>query len=254
MNWWKAWRLRDIAKAPEEDLEAAANTFEHVAWSAGIFLVGGGLLLEVAEAFFRWDKTIPWFDRWGAVIADAAVALGVFGEIYFSERAGACQNELRRRSNNKLADANQRLAEIQKITAWRQITPEQRESIQNAIKDKVGNLSVLVEYERTDPESWSYAMSICEIFQTIGPAKLMFGQNSLLRSVFGLMVEYSQGSAGDQVIGALRGNGVVVHHVNEGYTPGPMFHDVANPPNIRIFVCPKPPPQLEVVKTFVWRA
>ena len=52
-------------------------------------------------------------ERWGSVIADSLVAIGVALEIKFGQMAGLRQRKLRRRSDEIAAKANARAAEAQ---------------------------------------------------------------------------------------------------------------------------------------------
>jgi len=114
-----AFRLTNgVINASDEDLGHSSESCER--WAVGSALaVIVGLVLEVGIAF-----THPPFDsfgeHWGSAIADILVALGVAGEVLFSRMGSSRQNELTRRSSDKLAnaeflamDAQRKLAEAQ---------------------------------------------------------------------------------------------------------------------------------------------
>jgi hypothetical protein len=111
MKWWRAFgtrRLADVNSATDLQLELAASACETLALISGSLVVAG-LVAEVIEATLHLQR-YPFFDRWGAVIADVPVAAGVFGEILFSKKGAACQSELQRRSKAALADATEKAA------------------------------------------------------------------------------------------------------------------------------------------------
>jgi hypothetical protein len=66
--------------------------------------VGVGLFIEVGIAVINPVFNTP-LERFGPVVSDAFVFLGVIGEYVVGMRASACQEELTRRSAKKLADA-----------------------------------------------------------------------------------------------------------------------------------------------------
>jgi hypothetical protein len=254
MKWRKAfaaWRITDVNSATDLELELAASACETLALISGILVVVG-LVAEVIEATFHL-QAYSFFDRWGAVLADLPVAVGVFGEIFFSAKTAARQSELQRRSKDRLSEAtrqateaNERTAEIQKLTAWRHIAPEQLARIKDLIGDKAAALDLLIEYERGDPESYSYAREIVQIFQNVKRSKIRFGANQLLGvSSFGLYLEFAPKIDGDPIAAAFRSAGVVIADARERDLAGVIWG--TDPPNFHIFVGPKPPPPLLVI-------
>ena len=94
-----------MAKAisTDDELESQSSSCElwmHI--SAGIVIFG--VILEVIIAVANPPYGIgP--QRWGSLIADIMIALGVGGEVFFGAIDSRCQSELRRRSNERLGDA-----------------------------------------------------------------------------------------------------------------------------------------------------
>jgi hypothetical protein len=62
------------------------------------------VVAELVLASIHPSYDSPW-NRWGSAIADTLIALGIVGEVLFGTMDGRYQTELRRRSNNKLAEA-----------------------------------------------------------------------------------------------------------------------------------------------------
>jgi hypothetical protein len=128
-----------IANATDDALRAASAVDERrgTASALGVF---AGLLLEVGLAW-----THPTYDsvvgRWGSVIADALVALGVFGELLFSNRAQLRQHELDRRSREKVASAQLELETLRASYAPRALTRKQCEALQT-LKGQVAAVCV----------------------------------------------------------------------------------------------------------------
>jgi hypothetical protein len=105
-----AWRLpKGIISASEEQLDESIESCERAEWFGG-GLVVAGVIATVAIAAFH-PSYDSWLERWGSAMADSLVALGVGIEIKFGQMAGLRQNELRRRSDEKVAEAKERAAE-----------------------------------------------------------------------------------------------------------------------------------------------
>ena len=79
-------------------------------------MVVGGVIATViiAAAHPLYDS---FWEQWGSAIADSFVAIGVVTEIKFGQMAGLRQNELRRRSDERVAEANARAAQATKDAA-----------------------------------------------------------------------------------------------------------------------------------------
>jgi hypothetical protein len=175
--------------APDTELESTSSKWEF--WevvSATVVVLGLGL--EVITAYVD-PPSGSTLHRWGAVIADSMVALGVVGEVIFSKLESRLQTELRRRSNLKLAeavaragDANERAAkahqkaaelEVQAATLRlqlmpRTISPEQRE-ILLTLKGKVDSVGVT---SFADSESTDFAMQIVEVLRQAGVNTVLY--------------------------------------------------------------------------------
>ena len=102
--------------------DAIARDERRALWSAGAVVFG--LVLEVgfAAAFHAPPETM--LSHWGPVVADASVALGVAGEVLFGRKARTASEELTRRSEERVAEAQLRLEELQKRAGPRDIDRE----------------------------------------------------------------------------------------------------------------------------------
>jgi hypothetical protein len=98
-------------KASEAQLETASSSCE--GWGIGCAaLVVVAIAVEFLLAYFHPTYDSPW-NRWVSTIADAAIALGIVGEVAFGRLDGRLQTELRSRSNDKLSGAIDRLAQVE---------------------------------------------------------------------------------------------------------------------------------------------
>ena len=137
--------------------------------SAGVVILG--VCLEV----FITVENPPYglgLQRWGSLIADLMIALGVGGEVLFGAIDSRCQSELRRRSNTRLADALKQAgeaheraakldleaAQLRQQLAPRELSKEQYETLL-MLKGKVDAVGVT---SYTDSESIGFARQIVE--------------------------------------------------------------------------------------------
>ena len=132
-------RKNGVINASDSELEQAAGICERVAaWST--FLVFIGLAFEgwIAVKHPKFDSPL---ERWGSFWADVLVAVGVLGELLPSMLVRRYNTEVKRRSDEKLAEAVRRAAEAEKETAslkarfsWRQLSAEQKSAISSVLE------------------------------------------------------------------------------------------------------------------------
>src|SRR2546425_932936 len=136
--------------------DAIASNEKSALWFAGAVVFG--LVLEVVFAAAFHGPPETFLSHWGPVGADIIVALGVAGEVWFGRKSRIDSEELTRRSEERLAEANRsaaaaheraaglekeaadaraRTAEIERLTAWRHITSTQHDQIVDALRDKL---------------------------------------------------------------------------------------------------------------------
>jgi hypothetical protein len=90
----------------DEDVNSAISRNESIALYGGLTVVLGLLLEVVLAAKYHAGKSV--LENWGPIFADALVALGVAAEIVFARLSAAGREELQRRSEEKVASANER--------------------------------------------------------------------------------------------------------------------------------------------------
>src|SRR6266403_3154866 len=91
--------------------DAIAANEKRALWSAATVIFG--LVLEVVFAAGLHEPPETVLSHWGPVVADALVALGVAGEVLFGRKSRIDSEELTRRSEERLAEANTRAADAQ---------------------------------------------------------------------------------------------------------------------------------------------
>jgi hypothetical protein len=193
------WYLpKGIKNAEENELENASSSFER--WSIWF---GALVILAVSAEFIIafFEPPYSLFLRL-SLPADAGVALGIVGEVLFAMMDNRIQTELRSRSNDKLgiaekdaAEARERTAQVEKLTAWRRVSPEQQRQIADAIRVEMAfPLDVHIESERGDAEAFSYALGLSNIFKDAGIEEVSGQPNSWLGwQKIGLYVAASPG-------------------------------------------------------------
>ena len=171
-----AWRLRltkGAKEASHNDLEAAEAWLENFEIFCGA-MVFFGVTLEVVIAIDN-PPFGSFVERWGSPIADAFVALGVFGEVLANARGRVIQGELTRRSNDRLADAEERAATANREAAIARLETAnlQRDFsirivdpgiLSEALRNRA-KASVEVLFETPHPECRFVAEAICEALQ-----------------------------------------------------------------------------------------
>ena len=236
----------EVSKATDDELRASSELDE--LWGVRcVWAVVVGLVLEAVLAVIHmsYDSIAG---RWGSFVADALVALGVFGELRFSERVRRRDHELDRRSNErvaqaeqKAADTNERAAEIEKIAAWRRISPAQHERLVTALQSATRPLDVLIQTQRDDPEAFTYAREIGRAFRDAGVA-IRWGQNSFLGStpVFGILISVDPKFDSGDFVQLFQSAGLQV--IVDNQPPAARSTGHSPTPNLYLFVAPKPPP------------
>jgi hypothetical protein len=116
-------------KATDTQLEGASSSCERWEWRcAGLVVLAVLAEIVIACVHPPYDSAL---NEWGTTLADAAIALGIVGEVIFGRLDARIQTELRRRSNELLASAtktaaqaNERAAEARKQAAEAQLAFE----------------------------------------------------------------------------------------------------------------------------------
>lgn len=243
-----------VSSATNDALKKSVELCERAAELSGIAVVVG-LVIEVVLAY-RHAPADSFESIWEPVVADSLVALGVAAEILFSRLGTARQRELQRRSEIVVAEANERAqqaikdaaeareraAKIERLTAWRHVPKEKRGELVSFLRQLDVSVLLLVEYQNGDAEAFSYACEIAEVFKEAG-IELRGGANSYIGiPVFGLHISGSAEINMASMVKALEDAGIPFGGVRDVSAMSALRGDP--PPNLYIFVAPKMPPTL----------
>jgi hypothetical protein len=124
-----------------------------------------GLVIEIfLAADFAVEGNSTFIENWGPVFADALVALGVWGEIFFAGRVSQGEAELRLRSDEKVTDAMNRAAAAEEALAPRNLSEEQF----NHLQELKGTIAEIALTTCHDFESVRFGRQISLAFQHAG--------------------------------------------------------------------------------------
>jgi len=148
-----------MTSASNPELEKSVESCERWEWFGG-GLVVVGVIAEVAIAAIHppYDSFL---EQWGSSLANSLVAIGVGLEIKFGQMAGLRQSELKRRSDEEVAAANQEAKQASlALFKFRQprgklLTPENREKLLAALSPFAGTRFV-VGHDNIDRETWDF--------------------------------------------------------------------------------------------------
>lgn len=253
-----AWYLPNgTINAAENQLEEASSSCERWGIWCGILVV----VSVVVELVIAWVE--PPYNTFleASAITDAGVGIGIVGEVLFGMFNNRIQTELRTRSNDKLgtavktageaneraaklereaAEARGKVADIERLTAWRHIHSDDAKKVVDAIRPIVDSLDVLIEYEASDRESYAYSVEFWTIFSQAG-AKVRFSPNSYpLSNMFGVFLS-AEGGVGGGFVASQFAKAKVTLWVQNKDLSTHLSND-EDPPNLYIFVAPRPPP------------
>jgi hypothetical protein len=149
-------------------LKERISGLERLALYGGAMVVAGLALETGVAAFFPGSRS--WLEIFLSVAADALVAIGVFGEIFFSHKAREAGDDLQRESDERVAAAEARAAEAQLETerlraqfSWRGFSIDQASKLVEVLEKTPGK--VAIEYFENDPDSSSLARQFAVIFR-----------------------------------------------------------------------------------------
>jgi hypothetical protein len=256
-----AWYLPNgTINAAESQLEDASSSCERWGiWCAALVVVG--IIAELVIAYIAPPYNSFLTD---STIADAAVAIGIVGEVSFGMWNNRTQTELRKRSNDKLSDAidraaklereaaeaRERTAAIERLTSWRKIPEDKRATIADGLRPIATTLNVFIEYQTGDPEAWSFANDISHVFLVAGlqqEQEQIRGTNNsfLFETIFGVHLSANPDTVNGEIIIAAFASAGIPITIREwsGLWMAPVPPNRPRP-NVRIFVAPKTPPAL----------
>jgi hypothetical protein len=136
-NSFPAWRLPNgLTNATDAQLDSASSACERWEWGcAGIVVVAVLGEFLIAGIHPSYDSFL---EQWGTAMADAAIAIGIVGEVLFGRMDARIQTELRTRSNKKLAEAERETALIKARVEPRVLSAEQQSHIAARISEFSG--------------------------------------------------------------------------------------------------------------------
>jgi hypothetical protein len=185
------------------------HTLERLeSWSANATLVIlAGILGEIAVL---WLTPHTCGERIWGTVTDALIAVGLIVEYFVILSAIVATGEANRESDEKVAraqleaaEARERTAEVEKLTAWRRVSPEQSRTIAEAVRRNPSPLSVVIEFQSNDPEAYTYALDIVKIFEDAGIVDIGFrGNMYIIGAVFGLWMGVAPDTDASLVISA----------------------------------------------------
>ena len=181
-----AWETHQASANSDSQLKDQLTRYERKEHLSAWVLIVSLFAEAISDFVFRDGKSM--LETFTFIILGLVVTLSVAGEVWFANRGSNIQSELDRRSAEKVAKltlqaakANEkaaalekeaavmreRAAEIERLTAWRRVPWKQHQFLVSALEEKASVLKVLIEYEKGDPEAFSYAEAIAKIFFAI---------------------------------------------------------------------------------------
>jgi hypothetical protein len=236
----------------DEELHRSIDRSERWAFCGGIAVIIG--VSAEAVLAYRHATTTHFEAIWGPVIADSLVALGVAAELWFSGRASIRQREIQRRSDIAVAEANERAqqaskdaadtreraAKIEQLTAWRHV-PKNKQAELVTYLQKVGtSIRIHIDYQTGDPEAFSYAREIANIFKEAGIDVNSKPNFYIGAPVFGLHITGIEGLDRASMVKAFSDAGISLDGVPE-LSATVTLHGI-HKPSLCIFAGPKKPP------------
>jgi hypothetical protein len=188
-----AWRLiNGIKNASDDALDRSSDACEYWSWYSG-GLVVVGLIAEVIISLSHpsYDSVL---ERWGSTLSNALVFIGVAGEIQFSRMGFRRDHEIKRRSDGKVAAANDRAAkadlaraELEAKLLPRMLSQDQWNFIQGL---RGGFAEVSIAFE-TDAETQWFASKIRDALFSAGIRVTMYSRAPDVHSFATLIFEPS---------------------------------------------------------------
>jgi hypothetical protein len=175
--------------ATDDAIEEASSSCERWEWGCAALVVVS-VIVEFVVASVHPSYDSPW-NRWGSSIADALIALGIVGEVLFGGADGRYQTELRRRSNKRLgeaqeraASADQRAKEAARATEYerlervkleaqiapRRLTPDHKRAVIAALSSppSLSGKKVRVQSYSLDAEAALLGDELIDCFRSVG--------------------------------------------------------------------------------------
>jgi hypothetical protein len=236
-----AWYL------PAGTINAADNKLEDASSSCELWGIWCGALVVaavIAELVIAWIEPPYITFLTDSAIADAAIAIGV-GEVLFGMRNNRIQTELRNRSNKALQEATDRATILERIALPRRISPQGEIKSIEYLRPIAAGLHVHLDFQSGDAEAFIFANDIARTFRMAGCPPVTGGPNSFPYEVV-IGVHYS--AVSPALESQIRTAFATLEIPCQTRAWNPLWlqpiSQTAPRRNIRIFVGPKPPPDL----------
>jgi hypothetical protein len=232
----------------KDQLEKDMRSRETLALVWGVLVVVGLAIETVASAILDDTTKCSFFafpcHKFWPVLADILVTLGVFGEIWWSRKAGNALEELRKRANSEVSLAQQETQLMRSHLAWRELSRGQIESIKKVLKGAESS-SIEFHYFSADPESNVFARRIGDVFERAGWQVGYVGSSFAGKTLFGLrMLAYADAATTIAVKVARDALHAADLELSEGEIPRGAFNDVSEKSSVAgqvlVYVGPKP--------------
>jgi hypothetical protein len=186
----KARLLRVVLGQKIKDPNKALKNFERISADATLWIFFG-IVLEIGILILVWfcNGKNGW-EIFGSITANALIGYGLIREYVVLLRAMIATGAIKRQSDRKVAEANDRAAkadlarvELEKQLAPRMLNQEQWDLIQS-FKGKFETINIAYE---TDAEAWWFATELQKAFMFAGITSAMFSRDPSVHS-FSIMI------------------------------------------------------------------
>jgi hypothetical protein len=172
--------VKPLKDRTDEQIESLSGVYEKWAVGGAVAVIVG-IILEVVIVIKNPPYGGP-CQQYGSLVADLLVGFGIIAEVWFGKRESLCQSELRRRSNERLAEAVVQASEaseraskaelateqLKRESAWRTLTQEEHIGLVEALKAGGPPASVRFSVVADDQESLYFAGQISIAFKAAG--------------------------------------------------------------------------------------
>lgn len=241
-------RAKNIKNASDAERSALLEDAERLeSWFAWLVLFA--IVLEVVV----WISPLcPLLFKVGNALSDAAVAIGILGEMRFGQVVGNILKIVLAEAVERAANAELETEKLRAQFSWRRLSAEQIEKFSAALADKP-QLSIHITYVGDDPETNTFAREIGSLFKKSG-WKVGFTSASYAGEVaFGLRLPlYAPPNLDACGIARVALNAASIEYT--GAQPPKWFMgngsgDSTPSPCAHLYVGPKPAPSTEASKT-----
>lgn len=175
-------RAKNVKNANDAERNALLDDAERIeTWCANLVL--GAIVLEAAV----WISPLcPFLFKLGNFVSDAAVAIGIYGEMRFGHVAGDILKILLAEAVERAANAELETEKLKGQFAWRALSNETGQKLVSALSAYNG--SATIEYISNDPEALYFAFALKKAFSDAGWPVSMMGRTIPNFLAFGLFV------------------------------------------------------------------